>query len=197
LSSIGSAEEPKLTAEVGEEGEKLISGMSIVGNDEAPKSLVIVPWKSSLLAETLDVSRGLGGGREPVDRDVFMRELDYYEIRAGAHGPAGPERPLSGGPGIGRADEEIQIVFDRHKAALYRLYNRALRRDPTLKGQVVLRMTIETDGSVSLSEVQSSDMDAPKLSSQIAARVKGFDFGAKEGVPAITILYPIDFLPAT
>jgi hypothetical protein len=63
--------------------------MSIVGNDEAPKSLVIVPWKSSLLAETLDVSRGLGGGREPVDRDVFMRELDYYEIRAGAHGPAG------------------------------------------------------------------------------------------------------------
>ena len=65
-------------------------------------------------------------------------------------GIAGAERPLSGGPGPGRTDEEIQIVFDRHKAALYRLYNRELRRDPTLQGQIVLRFVIEPDGSVSL-----------------------------------------------
>ena len=106
------------------------------------------------------------------------------------------DRPLSGGPGLGRTDEEIQIVFDRHKAALYRLYNRELRRDPTLKGQLVLRFTIEPDGSVSLCELKSSDMKAPKLLAQVVSRVKTFDFGAKEGVPAITILYPIDFLPA-
>jgi hypothetical protein len=70
-------------------GDQLMSGMSVVGNDDAPKSLVIVPWKSSLLADTLDVSRGLDAGREPVDRDVFGRELDYYEIRAGSTGAAG------------------------------------------------------------------------------------------------------------
>ncbi len=40
-------------------------------------------------------------------------------------------------------------------------------------------------------------MDAPKLSAQVAARVKNFDFGVKEKIPAITFLYPIDFLPAT
>ena len=56
-------------------------GMSIVGNDEAPKSLVIVPWKSSELGDMLDVSRALDDGRQPVDRDVFKRQLDYYEIR--------------------------------------------------------------------------------------------------------------------
>lgn len=56
-------------------------GMSIVGNDEAPKSLVIVPWKSSELGDMLDVSRALDDGRQPVDRDVFNRQLDYYEIR--------------------------------------------------------------------------------------------------------------------
>ena len=61
---------------------KRLGGMSIVGNDDAPKALVIVPWKSSELGHTLDVSRFLDAGREPVDRDVFMRELDYYEIRA-------------------------------------------------------------------------------------------------------------------
>ena len=67
-----------------EEEEKLLGGMSILGNDEAPKSLVIVPWKGSELGETLDVSRSLDDGRQPVDRDVFLRELEYYEIRVGS-----------------------------------------------------------------------------------------------------------------
>ncbi|MEZ4289238.1 MAG: AgmX/PglI C-terminal domain-containing protein [Myxococcota bacterium] len=108
----------------------------------------------------------------------------------------GSGRPLAGGPAAGRTDEEIQIVFDRHKAALYRLYNRELRRDPTLKGQIVLRMTIESDGTVSLCEVKSTDMKSPTLSAQVVERVKTFDFGAKDGVPPVTIIYPIDFLPA-
>ena len=55
--------------------EKHVSGMSIVGNDEAPKSLVIVPWKSSDLGDSLDVSRMAANGRDPVDREVFAREL--------------------------------------------------------------------------------------------------------------------------
>mgnify|MGYP000007603824 FL=1 len=88
-------------------------------------------------------------------------------------------------------------MFDRHKAALYRLYNRELRRDPTLQGQMVLRIRIEPDGSVSLCELQGTDMNAPNLSSQVLARVSTFAFCAKEDLPAVTILYPIDFLPAT
>ena len=76
------AEEASPAGEVGAgSGEKVISGMSIVGNDDAPKSLVIVPWKSSELGQGLDVSRMLDDGRGPVDKDVFMRELSYYEIR--------------------------------------------------------------------------------------------------------------------
>ena len=71
------------------EGDKLISGMSIVGNDEAPKSLVIVPWKSSEIGNTLDVSRALDDGRQPVDRDVFARSLHYYQIRVGTAGGRG------------------------------------------------------------------------------------------------------------
>lgn len=64
-------------------GEKQVAGMSILGNDEAPKSLVIVPWKSSDLGNALAVAKGLDAGREPVDRKVFARSVDYYEIRAG------------------------------------------------------------------------------------------------------------------
>ena len=71
---------PAFGEEPQEAGDKLLSGMSVVGNDEAPKSLVIVPWKSSELGTRLDVSRILDDGRQPVDREVFMRELDYYRI---------------------------------------------------------------------------------------------------------------------
>lgn len=70
------------------EGETLVSGMSIVGNDEAPKSLVIVPWKSSQLGDNHVVSKALDDSRSPVDRDVFERALHYYEIRSA--GPASP-----------------------------------------------------------------------------------------------------------
>jgi hypothetical protein len=111
-------------------------------------------------------------------------------------GIGGGDRPLANGPGPARTDEEIQIVFDRYKASFYRLYNRELRNTPTLRGQMVLRLTIEPDGSVSMCVLQSSDMDAPDLATQVVARVRAINFGAKEGVKALTIVYPIDFLPA-
>ena len=63
-------------------GDKSLSGMSILGNQEAPKSLVIVPWKSSELGDTLGLAESLDDGRQPVDKQVFMRELSYYEIRS-------------------------------------------------------------------------------------------------------------------
>src|SRR5579859_1896974 len=110
----------------------------------------------------------------------------------------GGDRPKSrGGLGASRTDEEIQIVFDRYKSAFYRDYNRALRSNPTLQGKMVLRLTIEPDGSVSMCQLQSTDMDSPDLVTQVVNRVKTINFGAKEGVQAVTIVYPIDFLPAT
>jgi hypothetical protein len=71
-------------------GDKELSGMSIVGNDDAPKALVIVPWKSSAMGSALDVSRSADDGRQPVDRDVFRRELDYYRIRGESSGAGEP-----------------------------------------------------------------------------------------------------------
>ena len=64
------------------EGAKLISGMSILGNQEAPKSLVIVPWKSSDIGASLGISTMLDDSRQPIDKEVFMRALSYYQIRS-------------------------------------------------------------------------------------------------------------------
>jgi len=58
---------------------KELSGMSIVGNDDAPKSLYIVPWKSSEVGVETSLKTMLNEGDVPVDRDVFKRQLGFYK----------------------------------------------------------------------------------------------------------------------
>ena len=67
----------------GIESPRTMSGMSILGNEEAPKALVIVPWKSSELGADISLSDTLDDRARPVDKEVFLRELDFYEIRSG------------------------------------------------------------------------------------------------------------------
>ena len=162
----------------------------------AQRSLItsMIPGSSggiNVAALSRDVGGGGGGSLDGVE---VGRVADA--IGAATGGKNGPAGPRAGDGGLaGRTDEEIQIVFDRYKAALYRMYNRELRNDPSLRGQIVLRLTIEPDGSVSMCKLQSTDMNAPALAEQVVDRVKTFAFGAKD-VAAVTIVYPIDFLPA-
>ncbi len=139
------------------------------------------------------VSRGFGPGGG-TERNA-IRGGSLTQASSGIGSAAAASRPVSDGPGPGRTDEEIQIVFDRHKAQLYRLYNLELRREPTLQGKMILRLTIEPDGSVSMCLLHGSNMNAPELAAQVVERVKAFNFGVKV-VPPVTIIYPIDFLPA-
>jgi TonB family protein len=162
----------------------------------AQRSLItsLVPGSSggiNVAALSRDVGGGGGGNLDGVE---VGRVADA--IGGAPNGKNGVAGPRAGDGGLaGRTDEEIQIVFDRYKAGLYRMYNRELRNDPSLRGQVVLRLTIEPDGSVSMCQLQSTDMNAPGLAQQVVERVKTFAFGAKD-VAAVTIVYPIDFLPA-
>jgi outer membrane biosynthesis protein TonB len=142
------------------------------------------------------ISRNVGGGGGG-GGGGGIHGVQVGQATSSIAGIGGGSRPMArGGPGPSRTDEEIQIVFDRYKASFYRLYNRELRNDPTLQGQMVLRLTIEPDGSVSMCKLESSDMDAPDLATQVVQRVLTINFGSKEGVQALTIVYPIDFLPA-
>jgi hypothetical protein len=143
------------------------------------------------------ISRGLGGGGDGEGGGAALAGVTTTRVGDSIGGSGGGGgRPRAGASGVaGRTDEEIQIVFDRYKAALYRLYNRELRVDPSLRGQMVLKLTIEPSGIVSFLELQATDMKAPNLVAQVLERVRTFDFGAKDVAP-ITIVYPIDFLPA-
>ncbi|MEW8259028.1 MAG: AgmX/PglI C-terminal domain-containing protein, partial [Candidatus Thiodiazotropha taylori] len=89
----------------------------------------------------------------------------------------------------------IQLVFDQNKGAVYALYNRALRKDPSLRGKVVLELTITPAGKVSKCRIISSELNNPKLERKLVSRIKLFKFASKD-VETAVVSYPIDFLPS-
>jgi TonB family protein len=100
--------------------------------------------------------------------------------------------------GSGRASrsiEDIKLVFDRHKGAIHALYNRALRDDPALQGKVVLELKIAPSGAVEAIRLVASELHAADLERQLLARVRLFDFGAKDVEPMV-VSWPVDFLPS-
>jgi len=139
---------------------------------------------------TSKLSRGIGGsalaGRATTQ---VSSPVDEVGTGQGDVSRSGGSRKAS------RSIEEIQLVFDRNKAAIYSIYNRALRKDPTLEGKVVLKLTISPDGRVVACELVSSELSAPGIERKLVARIRLFDFGAKE-VETMVVTYPIDFLPS-
>jgi outer membrane biosynthesis protein TonB len=189
--SFASRAESRPSAQLGSQARLGNAGDAAVGRPERSMVTTTAPGSSGGI-NLGDISRDVGGG----GGGQQIAGVRVTQVASSIAAGGGAERPLSGGQSAGRTDEEIQIVFDRYKASLYRLYNRELRNDPTLRGQLVIRLTIEPDGRVSLCQLEASDMKAPTLAEQVVERIRDFDFGAKEGIVAMTIIYPIDFLPA-
>lgn len=94
-----------------------------------------------------------------------------------------------------RDKREIEQVFQTNKGAIYSIYNRALRKDPTLEGKVIVELTISPQGSVTMCRVVSSELNNATLERKIASRIKLFKF-KNANVPETTVTYPIDFFPS-
>lgn len=193
--SLADLMEESSPSKVGAEANVTDSGQ--VASGSASRSMILsqATGASSGGINSSNLSRqGTGGGG---GKSITGSGVQFARVESSTSTGMADDRPLSTGLGPSRTDEEIQIVFDRYKAALYRIYNRELRNNPTLRGKMVLRLTIEPDGQVSACVVKSTDLDSAELSKAVVERVLKFDFGAKAGVPAVSIHYPIDFLPAS
>jgi periplasmic protein TonB len=106
----------------------------------------------------------------------------------------GPTRTGTSGKAA-RSREEIELVFDRNKGAIYGLYNRALRDRAELQGKLVLEFTIAPSGDITMCRVVSSELNDPELEGKIVARVRLFHFDAKD-VETITTTKPMEFFPS-
>lgn len=139
---------------------------------------------------TSSMSRNTGGS------GIAGRNTTRVVSPVAGIGQAGGGASRSGSSGkASRSREEIELVFDKNKGAIFALYNRALRRDPSLEGKLVLRMTIDPSGTVSFCEIVSSELNDDELERKLVQRVKLFKFESKN-VEAITTTKPIDFFPA-
>ena len=139
---------------------------------------------------TASMSRNTGG------TSLAARNTTTIESPVASIGQsAGGARRTGTSGKASRSREEIELVFDRNKGAIFALYNRALRNDPTLEGKLVLRLTIAPSGEVTFCEIVSSELGDEDLERKLVQRVKLFRFEAKD-VEAITTTKPIDFFPA-
>jgi periplasmic protein TonB len=145
--------------------------------------------KSSGGISTASMSRNTGGS------GIGDRDATQVGSPIEGFGEATGPDVVSGGAAPSRSREEIEMIFDQNKGAIYALYTRALRQDPGLQGKVVLRMSIEPSGDVSMVEIVSSDLGDPELERKLVQRVKLFRFDAKD-VARLTTTKPIDFFPA-
>lgn len=131
--------------------------------------------------------------REPGQAQLAAREITVVESQAlQDEQKANPKRD---GRKPGRSAEQIQLVLDQNKGAIYALYHRALRANPALQGKVVLEITITPAGDVSECKVVSSELKDDDLVRKLVARIKLFQFGAKN-VDSIVFTWPVDFLPS-
>ncbi len=101
----------------------------------------------------------------------------------------------SGGGGGIRSSDEIERVFQRNKGGIFNLYNRALRSNPSLAGQVVFELTISPTGQVTKVAIVSSELGDEKLERKLVLKIKKFKF-TKANVAEMTVTYPIEFLPS-
>jgi protein TonB len=98
-------------------------------------------------------------------------------------------------PGKVRSEQQIQEVLDRHKGAMYTLYNRELRKDGSLQGKLVMSITIAAAGNVTRCVILDSELASASLEQQLVSLVKRIDFGRRPDVPAVTTKIPIEFFP--
>ncbi len=140
---------------------------------------------------TASLSRGYGGGAGSLNGHETTQVTSSL-----ATGLAASDNVQRGASGkASRSEEEIAMVFDRNKGAIFSIYTRALCDKPDLQGKLVLELTIAPDGSITRCDVVSSELNDPELERKLVARVKMFRFEARD-VGTITVTKPIDFFPA-
>lgn len=73
---------------------------------------------------------------------------------------------------IYRSPDAIQEVLISHNAAIRYCYERELKRNPTLKGKIMVRITIGANGAVKDATIVSSTLNSERVERCILARIR-------------------------
>lgn len=150
--------------------------------------------KSLLTGKVSKSSGGVNEARFASDVGLTQTQLEVLEHAAVESSIATKQVADKKRPNM-RSEEEITMVFDRNKSKLFSIYNRERRKEPGLKGMLLLEIVIAPSGEVVEVRIKSSELKNSRLERRILSRIKQFNFGEKD-VDTVTVTYPIEFLPS-
>lgn len=175
------------------------SDISDLPQQKTGKKAKAVASTSDLL--TAKATKGSGGiktntlNRQIKGRELAQRKTSKVKSNIESGAKIAAKASASKSRTANRNQEEIERVFQKNKGAIFSIYNRELRKDPSLQGKVVVELTIAPNGKVTKCILKSSELGHKKLEKRLVSKIKKFKF-ANKNVPVITVTYPIDFLPS-
>ncbi len=168
----------------------------------AGKQAVVIATSSDLLTSSAQRSSG-GIKTDTLNRSIKTSELAQRQTTKVESKIEADENKLAKasttkkkqGSVAKRSADEIERVFQQNKGGIFNLYNRALRKNPALEGQVVVELTIAPNGQVTAVIILSSELGDETLERKLILKIKKFKF-IQANVAEVTVTYPIDFLPS-
>lgn len=184
-SSLQAPQQEVTTAAATVAGPGMTTGRALIGKAAMGSSGGVAVAKASAgSGGSGKLGRAPGTGMQA--SSVKSAIADPAAKAAEKRGPGGKAR---------RTMEDIQLVFDRNKGAIYSIYRRALRENPALEGTLVLRLEIQPNGKVSRCDIVSSELKDPDLERKIVTKVRSINFGTM-AVDVWRDSYPISFIPS-
>jgi len=131
--------------------------------------------------------------REPASALMIKLRRGYFQGGLERYGKMMGWPPHAADPDA-RSPDEIRLALERRKGAIYADYNRALKGNPTLAGQVIVELTVEPSGDVTGVRLRSAELTDAAFLSALKSQIEALRFPA-EPVKKLVAKYPIDFLP--
>ncbi|GAC19185.1 AgmX/PglI C-terminal domain-containing protein [Paraglaciecola arctica] len=140
--------------------------------------------------DTSNLTTNIGSKGELAER----KNTEYVAPNEGLASLAAKQIVTEGAVLGSRETESIRKVLDANKGAIYAIYRKALRSDPSLQGKLTVNLQIEPNGSVSKVTLVFSELGAPDVEKKLLSRIRLINFG-EQSVTQTLLDYSFNFLP--
>lgn len=125
---------------------------------------------------------------EPMDTGEIVKEKKEVLLEE-----VDKRRAVSGPGAVKKYEADVYAAILSYTGGLKFLYNNALRKDPSLKGAITVKMVISPTGKASEVIIVSSTLNAPELEKAIADRIYMWRFPGFKWGESFTTTYTFDF----
>ncbi len=170
--------------------DKMVKGIEKGSGDKEGEGLLDIKGSGKVddLSKKINETTRKIKQRDTSEIIAEKRELIKEELNKNKEG-------LSSADSRKRNEAEVYRTVSTYIGGLKYLYNNILRKNPSLKGKITVKIVISQDGKVVKSEVVLSTLGSPELEEAIINRIYRWRFSELDDVEDFTIDYTFDFAP--